>query len=66
MLAIILKACEIIGVMLLVQTLVQISAGIVWPVPVLVSKAGIFVVLATFALYFDIKLYKNLEIKKVL
>lgn len=59
-LAIILKACEIIGVMLLVSTLFQILAGIVLPVPVLVSKVGIFVVLATFALYFDLKLYKNI------
>jgi hypothetical protein len=59
-LAIILKACEIIGIILLVQTLVQILAGIVLPIPVLVTKVGIFIVLATFALYFDSKLYRNM------
>ncbi|WP_318506953.1 hypothetical protein [Bacillus sp. T3] len=62
LLGIILKACSIIGIMVIVQTVVQYLAGIVWPLPVIITKVGIFVVLAGFAAFFDIKLYKNLEV----
>jgi len=59
-LAIILKACIIIGIMLIVQTIFQNLAGVFIAVPVLITKVGIFVALALFAAYFDIKLYKNI------
>ena len=63
LLAIILKICEVIGVMLPIQTLFQTMAGIKIPIPALVTKLGIFVVLATFAAYFNIKLYKNIKVQ---
>lgn len=61
-LAIILLLCSIIGVMLPIQTLFQALAGIEIPVPALITKIGIFVVLAAFATYYNTKLYKNLEV----
>lgn len=61
-LAIILLLCSIIGVMLPIQTLFQALAGIEIPVPALITKVGIFVVLAAFATYYNTKLYKNLEV----
>ena len=59
LLAIILTLCAVMGAMLPMQTIYQIMAGIVIPVPVLIIKVGIFVVLAMFAVYFDIRLFKN-------
>ena len=61
LLAIILKLCEIIGVMILVATLFQTLGGIETPIPVLITKLGIFIILATFAAYFNIKLYRNIK-----
>ena len=61
LLAIILNTCTIIGIMLPVQTLFQALAGIEIPVPMLITKVGIFVVLSTFAAYFNFKLYRNIE-----
>jgi hypothetical protein len=61
LLAIILKMCEIIGVMISVATLFQTLGGIGVPVPVLITKIGIFIVLAAFAAYFDIKLYRYIK-----
>jgi len=53
--------CAIMGVMLPIQTIVQTLAGIVTPLPVIVIKVGVFVLLAAFAVYFDKKLFDNLE-----
>jgi hypothetical protein len=53
--------CGIIGVMLPFQTLYQTLAGIETPIPVLIIKVGIFVLLAAFATYFNVKYYKNLK-----
>lgn len=61
LLAILLQLCAVIGVMLLLQTLFQTLAGIQIPVPALVTKVGIFVVLAAFALHFYLKLLKNIS-----
>jgi len=60
LLAIILTLCAIMGAMLPMQTIYQTMAGIVTPLPVLIIKVGIFVALAIFAMYFDLKLFKNL------
>lgn len=60
LLAMILKMCEIIGVMVLVATIFQTFAGIELPVPVLITKLGIFIVLAAIAAYFNSKLYRNI------
>lgn len=61
LLAMILTLCVVMGVMLPIQTIFQTMAGIVIPLPVVIIKVGLFVVLAVFALYFDIKLFKNIE-----
>lgn len=60
-LAILLQICVIIGIMLPVQTLFQTWAGIAIPIPVLITKVGVFVFLAVFAAYLNAKLYKNLQ-----
>lgn len=61
LLAVILKMCEIIGVMISVVTVFQVIGGIVLPIPVLVTKGGIFIMLAAFAAYFNFKLYQNIN-----
>jgi hypothetical protein len=60
-LAIILTLCGVMGVMLPVQTLFQLFAGIEIPIPVLVIKVGIFVLLSIFATYFNVKLYRGIR-----
>ncbi|MBO5609088.1 MAG: hypothetical protein J5929_01765 [Eubacterium sp.] len=54
----ILIVCLVIGIMLPVQTIFQILAGIELPIPALITKVFIFIILAAFALYFDRKLRK--------
>lgn len=61
-LAIILMACMIIGFMLPVQTVFQILAGIEMPIPFLITKVAIFVVLSAFATFFNIKLYRKIKV----
>jgi len=53
----------IIGIMLPIQTVFQILAGIDIPAPVLITKGGIFVLLAVFAAAFNSKLLKSIENK---
>ena len=53
-----LIVCLVIGIMLPVQTIFQILAGIELPIPALITKVFIFIILAAFALYFDRKLRK--------
>ncbi|NCA80827.1 MAG: hypothetical protein EOM76_11730 [Sphingobacteriia bacterium] len=60
-LAVILTLCVIIGVMLPIQTAFQMMAGIEIPIPVLIIKAGIFVLLAAFAAYFNFKLFRSIR-----
>ncbi|GAA4334671.1 hypothetical protein [Flaviaesturariibacter amylovorans] len=52
LLAALLLLCIVIGIMLPVQTLFQLQAGIELPVPVLITKMASFCILAAFALYF--------------
>ena len=54
-----LKTCEIIGIMLPVQTVFQLISGIEIPLPVLLTKVFIFVALAGFALYTDISVQRK-------
>jgi len=61
LLSILLMICLIMGVMLPVQTVYQMLAGIELPIQAIVSKVGIFVLLAAFAAYFNIRLYKSIE-----
>ncbi|NCA99585.1 MAG: hypothetical protein EOM08_03890 [Clostridia bacterium] len=53
-----LMLCTIIGIMLPVQSLFQAQAGIVLPLPVLVTKVATFVILAIFSTYFLIRLLR--------
>jgi hypothetical protein len=61
LLAVILMLCTVIGVMLPAQTVFQVMAGIETPIPVLITKVAIFVVLAVFAFIFNTKLYRKLK-----
>ena len=54
----ILIVCLVIGIILPVQTIFQILAGIELPIPALITKVFIFIILAAFAFYFDRKLRK--------
>lgn len=58
LLALLLSLCMVIGVMLPIQTMFQLSAGIVLTVPELITKVAIFSLLAIFALYFNFRLFK--------
>ncbi|MNJ56335.1 hypothetical protein D3C77_518750 [compost metagenome] len=49
----ILVTLKIIGFMLPIQTLVQLLAGVNIPLPELITKVIVFVVLALIAIYFD-------------
>ena len=59
--ATLLTLCVIIGLMLPIQTIYQGLAGIVVPIPVLIVKVGVFMLLALFAAYFDFQLFKHLS-----
>lgn len=59
-LSMILSLCAVMGAMLPIQTAFQMMAGIEIPVPVLIVKVGIFVLLAIFAVYFDVKLFRSI------
>lgn len=57
--ALTLSLCVIMGLMLPIQTIFQLMAGIVIPIPVLVIKVGVFMVLALFATHFSLKVLKQ-------
>lgn len=61
LLSMLLMICLIMGVMLPVQTVYQMLAGIELPIQAIVSKVGIFVLLAAFAAHFNNRLYKSIE-----
>ncbi len=48
-----LKICMCVGVMLLIQSVFQLMAGISIPLPALITKVLIFVLLAVFAAFFE-------------
>ncbi len=61
LLGIILMTCSIVGASVSAGTLFQYMEGIVLPIPVLVTKVSIFIVLALISLMFTIRLYKNIR-----
>lgn len=61
LLAILLTICIIMGLMLPVQTVFQLLAGIQLPIAAIVTKTLSFVLLGIFALYFNIKLYRSIK-----
>lgn len=63
-LACILKLCIIVGIMMVPQTICQMLSGAIIPLPALITKSFSFVILGGFAIYYDLKLYKNLKAEK--
>jgi hypothetical protein len=61
LLAMLLTVCVLIGIMLPIQTMFQVAAGIELSIGAIVTKVGSFVLLALFALYFDIRFFKSIQ-----
>lgn len=61
LLELLLTVCSIIGIMLPIQTVFQVLAGVSLPIAAIVTKVGTFIVLAFFSLYFNIKFFKNMK-----
>lgn len=62
LLAVILKICIIIAVMMIPQTVYQYLSGAMLVWGAIITKAGSFVVLGCFAAFFNRKLYKGMQI----
>lgn len=60
-LASLLKACIMVGMMLIIQTTCQMIAGIEIPLPQLVTKVFTFLLMSGFAFYFNHRLYSSLS-----
>jgi hypothetical protein len=60
LLGIILNMLSLVGIMVILQTLFQNRAGIEMPVEAAITKVGIFVLLAIAAIYYEIKLFRNI------
>jgi hypothetical protein len=56
-----LTICVLIGIMLPIQTVFQMQAGIQLPMAAIITKMGSFCLLALFALYFKIQSVKNIR-----
>ena len=61
LLAILLKLCIIVGIMMFPQTICQMLSGCTIPLPALITKSLSFVFLGGFAFYFNKRLYRELE-----
>ncbi len=59
-LAILLKTCIIVGIMMIPQTICQSLSGYEIALPAFIGKSAFFVVLGGFALYFNKQLYSRL------
>ncbi len=57
LLAVLLKCCIVVGIMMIPQTICQVASGYETALPVLLTKSGSFVLLGGFALYFNYNLY---------
>jgi heme A synthase len=60
LLAIILSMLIIVGIMVIVQAIFQIKAGIDLPIEAILTKIGAFVVLGIIAAKYEVKLFKNI------
>lgn len=60
LLSMLLYLSMIIGLILPAQTWFQLQSGIDIPLPALITKVAIFILLATFAFYFNRKLYSQI------
>ncbi len=60
-LSIILKSCMIVAIMIICQTICQIFAGIEIALTVIITKSSSFILLGSFSIYFNKKMYMELE-----
>jgi uncharacterized membrane protein len=51
----------IVGIMVINQSIFQIIAGIEMPIEAAITKVGIFAVLGIIAIYYQIKLFRNIK-----
>lgn len=58
LLPLLLTLCSVIGVMIPIQTVFQIKAGISIPIGAIITKSVTFIILALFAVYLNIKCFK--------
>lgn len=65
-LACILKLCIVVGVMMIPQSICQILSGIILPLPAFITKSFSFALLGGFALYYNFKMYRELEYEEEL
>lgn len=56
-----LTVCTVVGIMIPIQTAFQIRGGLSLPIGAIVTKMATFIVLALFALYLNIKFYRNMK-----
>lgn len=63
-LACILKLCTVVGVMMFPQTICQLASGVELPLPAIITKSLSFILLGSFAFYFDRKMYRELATSK--
>ena len=61
LLAVLLKVCIIVGIMVVPQTICQMLSGVELPLPALLTKVLSFVALGGCALYFNHRMYQELE-----
>lgn len=61
LLAILLKMCQIVGIMMFPQTIFQLLSGYNVPIPALVTKSLSFILLGGFATYFNKKMYQEIK-----
>jgi len=59
LLRMILRVCMGVGIMLPIQTVFQLFSGISIPIPAIITKVLIFVMLALFAVFFEHKMKEN-------
>lgn len=64
-LAILLKACSIVGIMMITQTILQLLSHAEVTLPALLTKSASFFILAFFAYYFERKLYQQIGVPKL-
>jgi len=61
LLELLLTVCSLIGITLPIQTIFQVTAGISIPIVAILTKVASFIILAFFALYFNIKFFNNMK-----
>ena len=58
--AIMLRACIVVGIMMITQTICQLASGYELPLPALFAKSISFILLGAFAIYFNNIMYREL------